>query len=239
MAIRGVLRNGNTGGMQYTPTTPVPAAVPIAVSVWYKKEEYSNNGGEEDVFYIGGGTNNLILIYNRVLGGFGLITSTLTYYRDIVPNRWNHICLVVASATSRKLYINGRLVVTQTASYALGTINQVTFGAIGDGPFSGTSLSSVTIFSRALSDADVFCLSQKEIWATKPTVYHPFSSPIITPRGSFEGLNGSGTVSNFPAGGQATVRGGEITFPNEFPTIQSTLSILGSFSSRRRLFVVS
>jgi hypothetical protein len=44
---------------------------------------------------------------------------------------------------------------------------------------------------------------------------------------------------NFPAGGQATIRGGEITFPNEFPTIQSTPVPWWVLSGRRRLFVVS
>lgn len=78
---------------------------------------------------------------------------------SVVARTLYHIAAVYESDSSRKLYVNGRLVATNTSSATPSNVNGIRIGAgfIGGANFDGIT-SEARIYNRALSPAEVFAL---------------------------------------------------------------------------------
>ena len=95
-------------------------------------------------------------------------------------NTWHHIAAVVASSTSRVLWVDGVARVTNTTSIAVNGLNQVAIGARKNtsyGTFWTGGIAEVAIWSAALTDAEIASLAS----GAAPFMIRPASLVFYAP----------------------------------------------------------
>jgi hypothetical protein len=155
----------------YRNASPITAA-PYTIASW----AYSTNRSiSQNVFCINRqGQNNdslgLVLVaspnpavvdFFSVSGGVGRTAKTVNTYS---LNTWQHVCGVAASATDRKVYLNGDTSNkgTSTDSSVPNSLNRVTLGAwfgsaVGDRVVGG--IAECALWNVALTEGEVVSLS--------------------------------------------------------------------------------
>lgn len=149
--------------------TPI-TATPFTLSVWVRPSDVTSLQG---VFWIGdkdSGTQFYALILEgqavgdpvtaRAVAGTLQDASTSTSF---VLNTWQHLCGVFASATDRRVFLNGGGKGTNTTSRVPSGLDRVSLGRLDDStptdPFSG-QIAEAAIWSVALNDDEVVQLAR-------------------------------------------------------------------------------
>ena len=152
----------NSHGMVTTPSTV--ALVPMTISAWAYKIGTSGtrtitgfgNDGTQLLTLIGTATDGWGYVYQGTSGGLSVQTVTKD---SSWRNRWVHICAVVESTTSRKIYLDGEPALTNTTSLASGNVSRVyVSGRVYSGTltdFWGGHISNVGIWSAALTADEI------------------------------------------------------------------------------------
>lgn len=139
----------------------------MTISSWCFSRSFAQNG-----FLFEKTTNNTVntqysLFFNQsdyriYFRTYGLSTTDLsvnTYSAGVYNNRWNQIT-ATWDGSNKKIYVNGKLAVSQSNS---GTVTQNNtglayigiYGNFAGYPFNG-NISSTMVYSRALSEEEVF-----------------------------------------------------------------------------------
>ncbi len=175
--------SGNAGGIVFDGINDYAAAgtandfLPIndmTVDAWIYLSKYDScicmspdpSGGNEMIFYIPSTTNStwvakkLSCTFDNSAGASGSWPTSST---DIPLNTWTHVCLVRDGATCR-FYYNGvadgtGTIGTGTLSYATGQplyiATDVDGGSFTTGNFFGGRISSLKVYNKALSAAEI------------------------------------------------------------------------------------
>lgn len=153
-----------------TADTPVIAA-PLTISCWFYPTQVAssrdlvtiaNNGNTTDYFQmqcVGGGG-----VQARIGAGGGNSTAASSF--NATANVWNMGTVVFASATSRWSYTNAMGKVTNATNRSPAGVNKIGVGALISSTIPTASyfdgyIRNVTIWNRALSDAEVWLLYQQ------------------------------------------------------------------------------
>jgi len=141
---------------------------PFTVSVWFYSTDDTINtvlfyAGDKDdnddsAFWLRPLSTNVVW-WSAIESGAANAATTTTF----TVNTWNHACAVEASATDRRVYLNGAGKGTNTTSKVPAGIDRTTLTADNDTaqgfPFAG-SVAHVAIWNVALSDAEVNALAK-------------------------------------------------------------------------------
>ena len=212
---------------------------PFTVSCWVKLSgTRSNSRANTNIF-------TLTDLSNLVGAEYSVETSRLSMFRyrgdtgyvfipanrTLTFNNWTHLTFVWASNVDRRAYVNGKLVISDTflLDISSGSMN-LSFG-IGFGSTTaesnGIEISDMSIYLRALSNSEIFNSSCGEVTALRPKRNIPLSPPYLS-RGNRIKLQ------TFVGGS-----GGHMIGTNDSPIYTRPFSLHGTYSFRRRLFVVS
>lgn len=166
---------------QYLSVSGIPVAgYPLTVVGWFRSDDITTNQGivalsntaSSDLIWIransGPAAIRLAVVVSGAVDG---VNSTANW----TDGAWNMACGVLASATDRAVFVNGRFKGTDTSSAAFpSSANLTTVGAVVDAGSVGIKLSGkvadVRIYNRALSDAEVWGLYDP---ATRFDLYRP------------------------------------------------------------------
>jgi hypothetical protein len=177
----GTLTNGPTlntgfgGGISFdgtddraTSTMFLQSSFPYSISAFFRTTKTS---GIQRITTLHKANTNLGFFSLRISDG-GAISANA--YADtgnesfavgsiISTNIWYHAVAVFASATDRKIYLNGKLEATDTTSIAIpATIDYAGFGSInwstGHIQYFQGQLDDIRIYSRALSPSEIYQL---------------------------------------------------------------------------------
>ena len=120
---------------------------------WFIK--YNNNGSDW-LSYGSNGTysENQFGIYNSTLGALQNGFQVAVPVSAITSGIWYHGS-VTHDGTTTKLYINGGLVASGTATYTFSSSSLSIGGAIQGGYFGNVSLSQILYYNRTLSAAEI------------------------------------------------------------------------------------
>lgn len=149
-----------------TGSAPVTAA-PFSVCMWARPTQVTADVGILTISDTGGNSNYFLMQENGLTAGDPVRweqqstadgTDNATSTTGFTVNTWAMVCAVVASTTSRKVYINGGSSATNTQTNTPGSIDTIAVGARNrstvDRYFSG-DIAEVAIWDVALSDTDV------------------------------------------------------------------------------------
>jgi hypothetical protein len=169
----------NTGG---APT----ATVAVSFSAWIKpvaqagavryvcSQSKSSSGAEITLRLEADGTVSAIM-YDGSAFGSAQTTAKVT------AGAWNHVCGVFATTGSRSVYLAGANKVTNTTAVAGAmNTNQIDVGAYYSGPafFFDGDIGEVTVWSVALTDAEVALLATGALPTTLQRTSLAFHAPI-------------------------------------------------------------
>jgi hypothetical protein len=230
---------GVDGNWQYIEPLTV-FNIPLSMSCWAKVEHHyriGTNSAAAALMSISNPSNAYASVVYFKEGtavpldrGIGLKYSngTTTYYnRQLDFGKWNHICFVWASATSRLLYLDGIQIAAEGGLFSAVSLDTLDIGNTLTGQnTNGLQIAEYSIFRRALSAGEVFQLSKGEMNGLRRTYAYSLTEPYITP----------GTTATPITANQT--KGGQMTSTNDSPLYTRPMSIFASFG-RRRLFVVS
>lgn len=144
-------------------------AGPFTISAWFKKAAngtvgsiYHDNAGTSNYYSIGTNSNNTLFLYVAGDSGYTVLVSTTS---TITDTNWHLLTCVIESSTSRKIYLDGVLNVTNTTNI-VGSISSNRTKNIGRNTsnveyFNG-SIDDVSIFNRALTATEVAYLAAGE-----------------------------------------------------------------------------
>lgn len=164
-----------TSGQFMARTTAPVSTYPCTISVWYKP---SNNTSNQSIVYLGSATdqrrfliyrtssvsNNFAAMDNRSNGGavIQIIVSTTQLNSSTT---WYHVVGVYASATDRKLYVNGVFEASDTNSMTTTSLDKMGIGARAApapsyGLYANAKIAEVAIWNVALSSAEILSLAK-------------------------------------------------------------------------------
>lgn len=207
-------RNFASGSSQYAALqSAAVTGYPATVATWYNPNstgaayaivivQDKTGTARFGLFGLTGGSIQIDVIPTNSGSGFNTI-SPLGYS----SNTWTHICGVWESSTSRKLYVNGVPVATNTVSApmspsaAFNATYVGTRGSLGTlGTFLNGQVAQVAIWNVALTDGQVASLASgvdpRRASSTPPTFYAPLwgeASPEINVVGTAISLTNSPT----------------------------------------------
>lgn len=138
----------------------------FTISFWVKL----NNVPDPMTFYTarkGIGIGVALFFINKNIRFDDNVQSTFNYTYDLSSNKWTHLC-VTRNNTSKKLYVNGKLVDSTSKVGDMQNIGQhFTIGSsegadngIGTDNFLNGNISDFRIYATALSESDVLNLYQ-------------------------------------------------------------------------------
>lgn len=138
----------------------------FTISFWTKL----NNVPNTMAFYtarVGIGNGVALFLINKNIRFDDNVQSTFNYTYDISSNKWTHLC-VTRNNTSKKLYVNGKLVDSTSKVGDMQNIGKYfTIGSsegadngIGTDNFLNGNISDFRIYATALSELDVLNLYQ-------------------------------------------------------------------------------
>jgi hypothetical protein len=135
------------------------------ISFWVKPTSIPVNGAP-----LGGGTANYALLVHMYTNTYNLIFLTgngtsswgtyPTVYNTSALNRWQHI-VVMSEGSTKRLYLNGKLMTTTTNPYAFNNIINLGMGYGTSYPFFG-EMDEVAIWNRAFSTEEVENLYKRQ-----------------------------------------------------------------------------
>lgn len=153
-----------------TTSTPTPGA-PFSISVWFNSDDGTINqiivaiadSADSDHFWriVALGTAGDNQIAWRVRGGPMPAQEASTSPAGYTVGTWHHACAVEASATDRRILLDGGNKGTNTTSRTPSGANRVAVGFRASGvadPFSG-KIGQVCLYNIALSDAECATLA--------------------------------------------------------------------------------
>lgn len=145
-------------------------------STWVNASDLPAYGEARTILSIGndGGDQHLMLLNSNATSGSGWNYGSYTgfnvganppllSYTSVIANKWNHI-VVVRTFTERKIYINGQLSVSNTATaayYSTPTLAKIGSRYNATQFFKG-KIDDVKIYSGALTDEEVLLLYNEE-----------------------------------------------------------------------------
>lgn len=203
---------------QFMGSTTAPVTTyPCTIAAWYKP---SNTTSNHSIVYIGSTTDaRRFLLYRNASGSGNVIRASAvpdgggagadavgtTAVSDTA--RWYHVVGVFASATSRKVYVDGVPDGTNTTSITTTSLNRFAIGARGFpvptwGVYANGKISEVSVWNVALSDSEISQLAEgaNPQWIQRSSLqsYVPLCtdlSPDIDITGSTIGLTNSPSAS--------------------------------------------
>lgn len=192
-------RNFNGGSAQYVRTLTVPiTATPFTVSGWFFCTNnssafflwaaFKNSAGGNDRFSLtarGDAVGDTVQFTSTVAGTVQRAITTSGYS----ANTWFHAAGVSASATDRRVFLDGGSKGTDTVSSAPSGINEMGCGV----DFAGSRVTNgstcraahVAVWDVALSDQEVASLAE----GFSPLLTRPESLLAYYPFGGFDGNN--------------------------------------------------
>lgn len=176
------------------------ATVPITMAIW----AYRNFTGIGTAIGIGTDDEPVLTILTNTgeRWGFAADSSGGALLLPFVSkdstyrNRWVHLCVVVASTTSRKLYIDGVEELSSSTSLASSSVSRIYIsgrwylGANAD--FWPAPLSHAAIWTNALTADQVLSLAQ----GAAPNTVSPQTQVFYAPLSNIGPGGGSGTAVN-------------------------------------------
>jgi hypothetical protein len=154
-----------------TVTTAVVTAAPFTVASWFNSDSATINQFLVTIGETGTGNNRWFLsVAGAVVGDPVQFNAKVTTDRTCstttgyTVGQWHHACGVEASATDRRVFIDGGSKATETTSTVPTGANRTRIGAsvtneTGTAPFDGR-IAEVVIWNVALSDAEVALISR-------------------------------------------------------------------------------
>lgn len=215
------------------PIKSFPTNFPCSFGFWIKVEHHIN--WEMLLMEISNAGGAYIDVRYQKNVGFTLYTSggtASTFTRTINVNNWHHICFVYAGSSSRILYLDGVQIGSQTNFFSMINFNEIRHsngfseGSRGGRGTNGIHYAHFIAFDRALSAQEVFAFANNEQEALRYVYQNEMRERNALLKNPTVPI---GTFSAAP----------KIQFVNDSPMYTSPQKILGQFSSRRRLFVVS
>lgn len=203
---------------QFAGSTTVPVTTyPCTISAWYKP---SNNTSNHTIVYIGSTTDSRrFLVYRTGSSGTNLIRASATPDgggggSDAIgttaitdTTKWYHVAAVFASATSRKVYVDGVIEATDTTAVTTTSLNRYAIGARGApvptwGVYANAKIAEVGVWNIALADNEILQLAKgaKPQWIQPTSLrsyipLHTGLSPDLDLAGGTIGLTNAPTQS--------------------------------------------
>lgn len=177
-------------GAQYLESTTVLIAIPFTVSFWFRGDSDSGglmgllelrNGMDRVYLYINwtGATNALTA--DMLIGGGA--SSPIAVTTTCTTGQWYHACYVVASSTSRTLYLDGGSSVSESGNKSPSAMSTIWPGYASAGGYWSGRLAHLAIYSSALGADKVASLASRYV----PPLVCPSAGQHHWPMGGFDG----------------------------------------------------
>lgn len=200
----------SSGSSQHAEAASAPAtAAPLTMACWFRTTTTSA-GARTLMSLSASASSHTFQLYQHTTGlglwmeGTGANQDTADFSNAVAANTWAHAAAVVASSTSRDVYLNATSIASSSTSVVPASINTTSVGRRGTaspGDYMDGSIAEVGIWNVALTVAELAALAGGARVASIRRSALVFYAPLFgvdSPEADLSGGNRDLTLTNGP-----------------------------------------